>query len=97
MSLNRTSSLQGVANFLGNITSILQGFEGTPSPLQTASMDQSTPDMTNDPSTIPVYDGGMPAELQGGRRKLLQSTVRLSPPCIEYALKPLKLAQMVRP
>ena len=97
LSLNTSLSLQGVANFLGNITSILQQFEGTPSPPQTLSVDQSTPDMTNDPSTITVYDGGIPAEVQGGRRKLLQATVRFSRPRIEYALKSLKPAQMVRP
>ena len=82
--MNTGLSLQGVANFLGNITSILQEFEGTPSPPQTESMDQATPDMTNDPSTITVYDEGLP--FQGGRRKLLQSTVRLSSPCTDYAL-----------
>jgi hypothetical protein len=79
VSLNTSLSMQGVANFLGNITGILQEFEGTPSPPQTAPVDQSTPDMTNDSSTITLYDGGIPAEFQGGRRKLLQSTVRLSP------------------
>ncbi len=76
-------SPQGVANFLGNITSILQEFERTPTPPQPDLGEHATPDTISDRSTFTVYNEGMPAEFQEGRRKLLQNTVRLSSSCIE--------------
>lgn len=67
----RPCPLQGTANFLGNITSILQSeidlFSPTQTPSPTPSGIQRDPDM--------LYDEGVPYGRLGGGRHLLQSPV----------------------